>query len=159
MALVGVIAAVSIPSLQRMQQRARTAEAASNLAAIGIAEQAWFGEQGIFRAADPSPPGAVGSRGRPFVDASGGFHSLGWVPDGEVWFRYAVTTNGIAFTADAMADLDDDGVPQLWGYIQPDPLGATVVGVQTCAEVWLGEAPGGRRSAGPCGPDMGRSVF
>jgi hypothetical protein len=42
-----------------MQQRAMTAEAASNLASIGIAEKAWFGEQGIYRAADPSPPGPL----------------------------------------------------------------------------------------------------
>ena len=41
-------------------------------------------------------------RDEPFVDA-GGFGNLGRVPEGPLYFQYAVATAGTAYTADAAA--------------------------------------------------------
>ena len=60
------------------------------------------------------------------------FDTVGWAPEGEVYFQYdtvaAIGAGATApnyYTASAVADIDGDGTFQIWGYVKPDP--ATVV--------------------------------
>jgi len=160
LAVVGVLSAIAIPIIDRLRMRAMSAEAGSNLAAIHKAEDVWFSEFGYYVSAPPSPASWGGAHSHPFVDA-GGFVTIGWSPEGEVYFQYAVATAGVAYTADAAADLDEDGAPQVWGYVHPDSFGASVPGALSCTAVW-NLATGSPYSAdvvGPCGIADGRSEF
>jgi prepilin-type N-terminal cleavage/methylation domain-containing protein len=159
-AIVGILAAIAIPSLQRLHLRARSAEAGTNLAAIRKAEIIWFSEFGYYVSAAPSPATHGGAHRQPFVDM-GGFANIGWSPEGQVFFHYAVATAGGAVTADAAADLDEDGATQTWGYVHPDLLGATVAGRLSCLGVWnpTTASADGRDLIGPCGATDGRSKF
>ncbi|NNL67452.1 MAG: hypothetical protein HKP30_14480, partial [Myxococcales bacterium] len=98
---------------------------------------------------------------QPFVDVGGDFAVLGWSPEGKIFFNYAVAAAGGAFTADASADLDEDGNPQVWGVVHPDLLGATVVGPLSCAGVWdaTTASPSTLDVVGPCGANHGRGVL
>ena len=59
---------------------------------------------------------------------------LGWSPEGKVHFSYAVavTPDGLGFTVDSAADLDGNGILQMWGYVKPTQSGVTVDGVWGC---------------------------
>jgi len=161
LSIIGILSAVAIPTLARLQLRASTAEAGSNLSAIRRAQGAWYAEQGSYLAAAPSPATNGGAKRQPFVDVGGDFGVLGWSPEGTVFFNYAVTSAGGAYTADASADLDDDGTPQVWGFVHPDLLGATIVGALSCAGVWdaASSSPAILDVVGPCGANHGRGVL
>jgi type IV pilus assembly protein PilA len=161
LAVVGLLAAIAIPNYISVQRRARTAEAASNLAALQSAEDAYFAETGAYVAAIPSPSSTAGAQARDFVDVGGGFTTLGWNPTGKVYFNYAVTVAGLAYTAEASADLDTNGVPQVWGYVHADPAGNTVVGTFSCTGAWdpLMDSATALDVVGPCGASFGRSEF
>jgi hypothetical protein len=101
------------------------------------------------------------------------------VPEGDVYFHYevfaAIAGAGGAgndvFTAAAAADLDGDGVAQIWGYVRPlaDGSGAqpsTLMGGQPAAPcpatgTWDGITGGNALldTVGPCDATSGQSVF
>ena len=126
-AIIGILAALAIPSYQRFQLRSKASEARMNLAAIATSENAYFGEFNVYVAAAATPPGPETPNRR---DWSGGgisqFDRMGFVPVGEVLFTYAVDTDATyaAFTAGALGDLDGNGTPSEFGYVHPIP-GAT----------------------------------
>lgn len=149
-AIVGILAAVAIPIFLRHQLTAKTAEARTNLGSLRVAEGAYFTEHDVYRAAAPEPaliPGAVQDD---FDTAGSDFASLGWSPEGRVYFSYAVAVSADAtgYTADAGADIDADGIVQLWGYAMPDTSGALVNGEIGCDTVFLVPSEIGR-----CGDD------
>lgn len=121
-AIVGILAALAIPSYQRFQLRAKAAEARVNLASIATSEHAYFSEYNLYVFAAPTPAGPEGPHRRAW---SGGgvteFDRLGFVPVGEVLFTYAVDTDAAnaAFTAGALGDIDANGVPSEFGYVHP----------------------------------------
>jgi type IV pilus assembly protein PilA len=158
-AILGVIAAIAIPTLNRFKLRARSAEAGANLAAIRLAEKSYFTEYSYFVSATASPPSNGGATGQLFSDTSGNFAILGWSPEGQVYFQYAVAVSGLGFTADAAADLDTDTDTQVWGYVHPEPDGTVVPGVLTCSGVWSGSSNNGLDMVGPCDVEYGRSIF
>jgi prepilin-type N-terminal cleavage/methylation domain-containing protein len=159
LAIIGVLAAIAIPVLRKLQLRSTSAEAASNLAAIHKSEETWFSEFGYYVSATPSPASWGGAHNQPFVD-TGGFSNLGWSPEGQVYFQYAVAAAGAGYTADAAADLDEDAVPQVWGYVHPDPFGVVLPGALSCTGVWLPTASASSANViGPCGAADGRSEF
>jgi hypothetical protein len=49
-----------------------------------------------------------------------GFDTLGWGPEGDVFFSYSTVAQGAGFSADAAADVDGNGVAQFWGYAHLD---------------------------------------
>ena len=75
---------------------------------------------------------------------------MGWSPDGRVYFSYAVAISADAtgYTADAAADIDGNGIVQLWGYSKPDPLGALTMGGLGCDPALLDLEVAGRCSVG-----------
>ncbi len=117
-AVIGVMAAIAIPSFLAMQLRAKRSEAPTNLDAIRTAEKAYHAEWDVFTEVAWTPGGSIGRDPQPFT--GGGltaFQNLGWTADGNVRCRYRVTNvvNGGSnwmdddFEAYAECDIDGDG--------------------------------------------------
>jgi type IV pilus assembly protein PilA len=173
-AIIGILAAIAIPNFLRFQLKARSSEGKVNIAAIRTAEVAYNSEFGTFVLAAVTPPAIAPSGAKqPFgvpVPLSG-FDILGWAPEGNVYFIYAVNTPAPPanhFTASAMADIDGDVAnTQSWGYVKPDPAnGLTgVVGQGACANSGVWDAALAVPTAslldtvGPCDGTSGQSVF
>ena len=133
-ASIGILAAIAIPNFLRFQLKAKSSEGKTNLAAIRTAEESYFAEYGVYVSADPSPVTINGNTKTPYVDAvaGGGFAVVGWAPEGDVCFNYAVETatpDDDGFMASAAADINNNDVPQRWGYHKPDGAGANVPGL------------------------------
>jgi len=165
-AILGVLTATAIPAFQRMQMRSKTSEVKVNMVAIRIAEVAYRSEFGDFLAAQVSPAAYGGNLAVDFLDTgpSGeNFSTLGWEPEGRVYFQYGVSasTDANAFTIAAAADLDQNGTPQIWGYIMPDSNGALAPEILGCTGVWnpSTQSTGLTASVGPCGSTYGKSEF
>lgn len=165
LAIIGILAAMAIPTFNKLQLKAKTGEVKLNLSAIRTAENLYHTEHGRFIDAAVTPaawtPRSVTS---PFT--GGGivaFDALGFMPEGQVYFQYAVRVSSsfpYAYTADALADIDGDGTAQIWGYVHPDPSGNVVApGQMGCVGVIVGTATGVRDVVGPCGEAFGQHVF
>lgn len=130
-AIVGILAAVAIPSFQSYVYRARTAEAVTFLGEIKQRQESYRAEFGQYCAV--SGTGGPGSNWTPNTMPASGerivwdptpeWNQLGAVPDGPVMFQYQTvagvppSTPGITgftgrdfwFVSQAQADLDGDG--------------------------------------------------
>ena len=129
-AIMGVLAATAITLFQRFQLQGRTAEVKTNLASIRTAQHAYFGNTGVFvaAAAYPAPPESQVKRNWNPA-GSGGFETLGWAPEGDVYFTYVVTAQGPAnpaFTTAGRGDLDGNGTPSYFAYMEPPDAGVPV---------------------------------
>ena len=64
----------------------------------------------------------------------GGFGTIGWAPEGQVYFNYEVvlSPNSGAYTASAAADIDGDSDPQAWGYVHPAAGNTTTSSATSC---------------------------
>ncbi len=161
-AIIGILAAIAIPNFLRFQLKAKSSEGKTNLAAIRTAEESFFAEFNRYVSADASPPTINDNNKTAFTDvgASGSnFGTLGWDPEGEVYFNYAVQVGTAAnYSATAAANIDAVGNAQIWGY-KTD--GSTLTGKDhldpsvTCAAAALtvGE------TVMPCTSVSGQSVF
>jgi type IV pilus assembly protein PilA len=120
-AIIGILAAIAIPNFLRFQLKAKSAEGKVNIAAIRTAEESYLAEFGVYVAGTASPATAATTSKVVFLDA-GGFNTLGWGPEGQVFFQYGVEIDSAqpsAYTISAQADIDGDGVKQTWGYVKP----------------------------------------
>lgn len=165
-AIIGVLAATAIPAFQRLQMRSKNSEVKTNLVAIRTAEVGYRSEFGQFVGAQASPAAYGGSTAIEFTDTGPegeNFATIGWQPEGRVFFQYAVgiSADGGAFSIAAAADLDQDNTPQVWGYVMPDHSGTTAAAVLGCAGVWdeNAQALGLLSTIGPCAAEYGRSQF
>ena len=161
-AIIGILAAIAIPNFLRFQLKSKTSEGKVNIAAIRTAEESYLAEFGTYIAASASPAAYGGVSKVTFVDtgaAGANFTTIGWLPEGQVFFNYAVSTAGLAYTADAQADIDGNSTPQTWGYVHPDATGTTIAGPLGCAGVWDGTVNTVVNTVGPCGPSYGQSEF
>lgn len=146
-AIIGILASVSIPVFSKYMKKSKTSEASLNLRKIYDGEITFYQEEQtnpdgsikpkLFSAAPPTPSGTPGINKR-----TGDWGDLGWrqikfAPDGPVQYQYEVTSFGLdlaaTFTAYAIGDLDGDGETSLFirgGKIDPktgDILGAAGV--------------------------------
>ena len=124
-AIIGILAAIAIPNFLRFQLKARSSEGKVNLSAIRTAETSYMSEFGLFIPANDQPttlPGAT-KASFPAVGAAGGFDTIGWRPEGSVYFQYTVAIPPVpdpaappepSFTATGVADIDGDGTSQVW---------------------------------------------
>jgi type IV pilus assembly protein PilA len=167
-AIIGILAAIAIPNFLMFQLRSKTGEAKTNLAAIRTAEEGYFAEFGTYvDASTAHPVGAAGPQKRNWSGGNLSFQTLGWAPEGEVFFTYAVATAGAPalteYTADAAGDLDGDGTPSDYGYVHPLPgnLAGQNGSQTTCigAGVFGGVAQDLLNSVGPCEQADGQSEF
>ncbi|MBW2694981.1 MAG: prepilin-type N-terminal cleavage/methylation domain-containing protein [Deltaproteobacteria bacterium] len=114
-AIVGILSATAIPNFRRFQLRSKSSEAKMNLGAIRTAEEAVLAEFGSYISAPASPASYGGRKATTFVDVGpvgGNFDTLGWRPEGEVFFQYSVTVESTAFTAEAAAAARARGNPR-----------------------------------------------
>lgn len=133
-AIIGILAAIAIPNFLRFQLRSKTGEAKTNLAAIRTAEEGYFAEYGVFVAAAPNPAAAPTAAKVVWGAAPAGFDTVGWSPEGDVYYQYEVTIAGSAFNIGALGDLDSAAPPSDFGYIHPDPAGGLAGALgNTCA--------------------------
>ena len=128
-AIIGILAAIAIPNFLRFQLKSKSSEGKVNLAAIRTAEESYLAEFGVYVAAANAPLlASVGSAKTPFVEVAvpgADFNTLGWQPEGQVFFSYAVNVlpaaPGASYTATAQADIDANGIApgtsQHWGYV------------------------------------------
>jgi type IV pilus assembly protein PilA len=162
-AIIGILAAIAIPNFLRFQLKAKSAEGKSNLAAIRTAEESYFAEFNTYVSADESPPVVPDNNKQTWADAvpNAGFATMGWSPEGRVYFTYAAAINGAGdeFHASAQADIDADADSQMWHYRK----GAVTSkahsggGATTCAD-----AEGQTATVEPCNtsaPGSGASLF
>jgi type IV pilus assembly protein PilA len=176
-AIIGILAAIAIPNFLRFQLRSKAAEGKTNLAAIRTAEEGYAAEFGtyIVGTASPSAITAANLSGdkQNWAD-QGGFGTVGWAPEGETYYSYAVAAAGtssgcpssgnpcIRFTAEAGSDIDDDATLNWWGYVKPDTSGTALAGT-TCVASGVYNAVTDSQdlleTVGPCTSGMGQSVF
>jgi len=126
-AIIGILAAIAIPNFLKFQLRSKTGEAKTNLAAMRTAEEGYFAEYGLYVAAAAQPGGlGPGASKRPWVSPALGFDTVGWGPEGDVYFEYIAILGGPANTAyslGAQGDLDGGGATSEFAYIKLDPAG------------------------------------
>jgi type IV pilus assembly protein PilA len=165
-AIIGILASTALPSFLKYQLRAKTSEVKTNLQAIRHTQMAYMSETGRFAPAAPSPATYGGSVAIEFVDTGGpgaNFATVGWRPEGRVFFSYAVAVGplGTHFTADAASDLDADGAAQVWGIVHPDSVGGVIAGAYGCTGVYDPASGVADRLSvvGPCGTQDGQSIF
>ena len=109
-AIIGILAAIAIPSFLAMQQRAKRSELPMNLDAIRTAEKAYQAEYDTFEAAALNPA-TVAPAQQDWGTPGGGWDLIGWSPDGRVRGQYEVSVPGVGqFLATGSADIDGDGV-------------------------------------------------
>ncbi len=130
-AIIGILAAIAIPNFLRFQLRARSSEGKTNLAANRTAEEGYFAEFNTYIAAAPAPAALVPANKQTWPTPAPGcpncFDTVGWSPEGEVFFQYEVVVGVGEFMADAIADIDNgdgngDGANnQEWAYVKPLP--------------------------------------
>jgi prepilin-type N-terminal cleavage/methylation domain-containing protein len=154
--IIAVLSTVAIPLFQSYQLRTRTAEVKTNLTAIRTAEESYYAEWGSYLAADPEPAVVPGSTPVDFNDKTTAFGTLGFKPEGRVFFSYgaALSADGTGYTIDAAADIDQDGIVQFWGYSKPDKENAKAEGSVGCDVSLISSL-----QINPCGSGFGVIVF
>ena len=155
-AIIGILAAIAIPNFLRFQLKSKSSEGKVNLAAIRTAEESYLAEFGNYEAAAPAPGTAPTTTKTVWPATAPGFDTLGWSPEGSVFFQYAITTGSGGYTATATADIDGDSTMQNWGYAQPNNSDAVVAADAAASACSSGLA---LNQVGPCDPTHGRSVF
>jgi prepilin-type N-terminal cleavage/methylation domain-containing protein len=120
-AIVGLLGTIAIPSFTRYQNRARRSESFTNLASLAKSQRAFFAEYGYFTGAEMVPTkrnGGIepGPQQRDSTTVGAEFATVGWYPEGQVFFDYDTNTGGFAncicpscFTSTAYGDVDGDG--------------------------------------------------
>ena len=167
--MIGILSTLAIPIMIRFQLKAKAAEGRTNLAAIREAEESYFAEWGAYASALPVIPLSVGPVKEPWVLLASdphGFNTIGYSPEGELYFQYGVTSDGAtAYTVGARADVDGDGVYNIWGYVKPaTSTGVGVVGpFGVCPATGVidpdNRVPNRFNQIGPCDAASGVSAY
>jgi type IV pilus assembly protein PilA len=178
-AIIGILAAIAIPNFLRFQLRAKASEGKSNLAALRTAEEGYFAEFGTYVDALPFPvdPPNTAKQFWDVADAdAAGYETLGWAPEGDVYFQYEVATDqpfgeGLPareFHAVAISDLDGNEEFNEWAYVKPLPGeeaygGAAPTITADCQPEGVFNPLNGETNmlatVGPCGMGHGQSIF
>jgi len=170
-AIIGILAAIAIPNFLRFQLKAKSSEGKVNVAAIRTAETAYNSEFATYIGAALSPGAPAKGTKQDFavVGAAGAnFDTIGWSPEGQVYFSYAVAIDGVppaasnSFTTSAVADIDADTVLQSWGYVHgPNPVAGTATSSCVATGVWnpITTAASELDMVGACDGTSGNSVF
>jgi len=140
-AIIGLLAAVALPSFRNYQFSSKRAEAYTNLSGLVKSQKAYHAEHGAYIGVPIAEPGFTqgsvpsGTK-RDVTELSNAFASVGWSPDGNVFYDYDAATTGSINGADhpactcancitmaAYGDIDDDGSEAVIVYVQPDDSG------------------------------------
>jgi len=121
--IVGILAAVAVPSFQTYQWKARRSEAYANLGALARTQQTYYAQFDAYALVGPAEPGfTLGDTpseiARDSTPVSVAFGAVGFEPEGNVRYDYDSNTgpsgsNGCncveCFTSTAYGDVDGDG--------------------------------------------------
>ena len=173
-AIIGILAAIAIPNFLRFQLRSRAGEGKTNLAAIRTAEEGYMAEFGTYVGAAILPIGtaALNTDKNNWPAVAPGYDTVGWAPEGEVYYTYQVTVGPVGcpapgvpcthYTAEGASDIDDDNVINWWGYVKPNAAGVAIAGT-SCPVGGVFNAVSLANdlleTVGPCAAGMGQSVF
>jgi type IV pilus assembly protein PilA len=130
-AVIGVLAAVAIPSFSAYRMKAKTSEGEINLAAIATSEISYHAEFDTYTACAPDPAAVPSGATVPWVAVNAGFNAIGFAPkDQNVYFQYAVAGVGLnTFIGTATGDVDGDGNNAVFQVDENDPVSYTTPGV------------------------------
>ena len=180
-AIIGILAAIAIPNFLRFQLRSRVGEGKTNIAAIRTAEEAYAAEYATYVPAAIAPGGVLSGDKQDWdtVASAGGFDTIGWFPEGEVYYNYNVVAGAggapggcplagtpcTIYTVEGESDIDSDGTNNTWGYVHA-PAGAvaglaSASGQCVAAGVYNGvtQAQDLLNTTGPCTMDDGQNFF
>ena len=129
-ALIGALASLAVPSFRTYQMKAKRSEAFGNLASLAQMQKTYFAEFGSFVGTAPEPSSTTAqnptSIKRSVAPVSAAFSTLGWTPEGDVFFDYDSRVPGFGnctcsacFTATAYGDLDASGSLSEITYFHP----------------------------------------
>ncbi len=170
-----LLVAIAVPGFLRFSYAPVSSEPRIMLSAIRTAEESYFAEFGeyvAFNSVPSGPPGGPTPVNQ--IEYPEGAKAIGWYFDEQsrpVWCRYAVavgsaTENGQAqaFTAEAICDIDGDGVLMAWGFVRPDRESGEVVPgpFGRCPTEGALDRSTGRPTpavVGPCDEKSGSEVF
>jgi len=175
-AIIGILAAVAIPNFIKFQLRSKASEGKINLASMRTAEESYFAETGSYVSVALTPSTAPDQTKKawgvacsiPPDPAGPGVCFIGWEPEGDIYYQYAVGvgTPATNFFATGESDIDADGNPNVWGIKKPDLSGALTAAdpsTSGCTNIKNLSDPtvtNMMSQVGPCDSvDMGRNVF
>ena len=111
-AIIGILAAIAIPNFISMQYRAKRSEIPTNIKGIKTSEIQYESNFDTFVACTEYPGSPTKTTTQWVKTDSGGFITLGWMPDGDVRGGYSVSLTGTTdFIALGRSDVDGDGTP------------------------------------------------
>jgi type IV pilus assembly protein PilA len=174
-AIIGILAAIAIPNFMRFQLKAKAGEGKTNLAAIRTAEESYMAEFGTYIAQVTAIPvtAPLSMKVEWPRGGGGGFSTIGWAPEGAVYYQYAAATglSGTDFLAEALSNIDNgdpngDGIQNQWAYVKPVAGASSSVaaaGLTACPStgVWdpIAMLPTLLETVGPCDSASGNSEF
>jgi type IV pilus assembly protein PilA len=129
-AIIGILAAIAIPNFLRFQLRSRVGEGKTNIAAIRTAEEAYNAEYATYLGAAAAPGGMLSGDKQNWLVPTLGFDTIGWFPEGEVYYNYNVTAGAgcpaagtpcVTYTVEGVSDIDNDTTVNTWGYVHAAP--------------------------------------
>jgi prepilin-type N-terminal cleavage/methylation domain-containing protein len=128
-AIVGILAAIAVPSFQDAILRSRRAEARVNLAGMAVAEDAYNAAFDDYVSAGPNPGGGMGKDLRPWLFNAPGWEELDFDVSGDVRCNYYIYIFGAPeqyYRATAECDVDGDDTTYLLRYYSKEyPGGVT----------------------------------
>lgn len=108
-AIIGILAAIAVPSFVKMQWRAKRAEVPSNVDGVKTAQLAFDAANDEFITQAAFHPTATAGKAPRAWPTGSSFDTLGWSPDGEVRGQYKVsTTSTTDFLVTGRSDVDGD---------------------------------------------------
>jgi prepilin-type N-terminal cleavage/methylation domain-containing protein len=132
-AILGILAAVAIPSFRTYQWKAKRSEAYVNLGALANSQKAYHALHDTFVGVVPAEPGFAlsntpGSRARDSAGIDAAFVEVGWAAEGSVFFDYDTNSQALGvgcgcpkcFTSTAYGDIDGDNSQSAIMYVHPD---------------------------------------
>jgi type IV pilus assembly protein PilA len=165
-AIIGILAAIAIPNFLRFQLRSRVGEGKTNIAGIRTAEEAYFAEYNTYVGAGQQPAVLPGNNKTDWPTPALGFDTIGWFPEGEVYYQYQVSyasATPTLYTVHGTSDIDGNGANNEWGYVHAPP-GVTVgIALGTCAATGVYNGVTMMQdlmnTTGPCTAADGQSLF
>ena len=113
-AIIGILAAIAIPNFLNFRNKAKSAEAKSNLGAMRSCEETYNTEFEVYTACAVHPTSDVAVLDRTkqsWGTGSDDFKSIGFDPQGDVYYGYSVDCAATSvYQANAFGDVDDDGI-------------------------------------------------
>ena len=173
-AIIGILAAIAIPNFLRFQLRSKAGEGKVNLAAIRTSQEGFFAEFSTYVEASTLSPRTEANLDVAKTDwtDNGGFDEMGWSPEGDVYYSYSVEVGPAGgppfnhYTAQALSDIDDDDVVNVWGYVKANTAGTSIAGTTATASncptagTYDAQTTGSlQETVGPCAVNMGQSIF